>query len=129
VTQLTTGRLIVTGSLLPYRDITGIDDSAILPTKRFSVLYNYHIERTQPHRADIIPWVPDEAAADLAGHDREWVRRALEAGWIAFKTPEQSIWTFTLKGAIRQYRARWGFFGLSRAAELVKKKEREFGRG
>lgn len=102
ISQLEDGRYLQTTDMKGQSDLSGLIDLQIWPKLTFSKLAERHDARLATLRETPIPFseAPLRAASNIR---RAQAQRLVDQGDAQFVDDDQSIWKYTLKGALRFY--------------------------
>jgi hypothetical protein len=100
-TRYPDGRWLITLTNSGMSDFSGLELRDTLHDAPFAALLQYHQSRLAGMNQAPVPFLPDIAVADARQHLRDVVHVLVNAGFARYKSPDRSIWKFTLKGALR----------------------------
>jgi hypothetical protein len=102
ISQLEDGSYLQTTDMTGQSDLSGLTDLQIWPNHTFSKLADRHLARLEKRRETPVPFAegPLPAASSIR---RAQAQRLVDQGDTQFVDDEQSIWKYTLKGALRFY--------------------------
>jgi hypothetical protein len=84
-------------------DISGLLDFEVLQNAHFPELLDRHEDRLERSDEPCVHFVAENVLEDMDAIQIERARRMVELGYGKFRDPEQSIWSYTFKGAVHFY--------------------------
>jgi hypothetical protein len=102
VTQLESGRYLQTTDMTGENDLSGLTDLQIWQNHTFSKLVGRHFERLETLYDTAVPFA-EGPVNETINIRRARAQRLVDQGDAKFVDDDQSIWKFTLKGALRYY--------------------------
>jgi len=102
ISQLEGGRYLQTTDMTGETDLSGLTDLQIWPKQTFRKLVDRHNARLEALGASALPF-SDAPMRDVINIRRVRALRLVEQGDAKYVDDNESIWKYTLKGALRFY--------------------------
>ncbi len=100
-TRLQSGRRIRTVDVSGVADLSGIEDTQMLPRVPFDVVLYYHQQRVAAAGEPVVAFDPDTLAAEELASQRERAARMVGMGLARYRDPGQQVWSYSLRGALQ----------------------------
>lgn len=101
MSRLQSGLWVVTADTLPTLDLTGLQSEEMLPGAPLGTVAYYHRQRVGQSGQECVPFVPEDAPAELQEHDRQCANMLKELGLARYVGVTDDVWRFTVRGAFK----------------------------